>query len=317
MFPFYQLHFGSAVLLGLLSTAFITPTIQLISVLFGAHGPMAPIIVTLIVTVFSNFILEIVVYMVFAGMSLRDSSILPSGVYISFSILFPQLNVINVIDNVKYNTKYIEKNDHISFQAAVKSVAYNYARQKSYLTKTEYQTDSFATILLYSCIAFVAYSTFDYFAAFIKTEPMFQGMNPLKLWKVHRIVNENCLLQNLNITYRQGCTKTPAVSNFNLDFDQLKEKYHLQQLRLGLLGVSGAGKSSILNVLSGQVRPQGDCVKLFGLDLKKPENMYLIKRYVSLCPQLNENVVDGLSVYENIKFVLLLKGFDKNYQNVD
>lgn len=88
-------------------------------------------------------------------------------------------------------------------------------------------------------------------------------------------------------------------------------------MRLGLLGVSGAGKSSILNVLSGQVRPQGDCVELFGLDLKKPENMYLVKRHVSLCPQLNENVVDGLSVYENIKFVLLLKGFDKNYQNID
>ena len=70
-------------------------------------------------------------------------------------------------------------------------------------------------------------------------------------------------------------------------------------------------------MLSGQVRPHGDCVELFGLDLKKPENMYLIKRYVSLCPQLNENVVDGLSVYENIKFVLLLKGFDRNYQNVD
>lgn len=214
-------------LLGLVSTAFITPEIQLISVLFGAHGPMAPIIVTLIVTVLSNFIIEIVVYMVFAGMSLKDSSILPSGVYFALSILFPQLNVINVIDNVKQNTKYVEKNEHISFQAAVKSVTYDYARQKSYLAKTEYQTDAVATILLYSCIAFIVYSILDYFVAFVKTEPMFQGMNPFKLWKTHRIVNENCVLQNLNITYRQGCTRTPAISNFNLDVDELKEKYHL------------------------------------------------------------------------------------------
>lgn len=28
-------------------------------------------------------------------------------------------------------------------------------------------------------------------------------------------------------------------------------------------------------------------------------------------------MVDGLSVYENIKLVLILKGFDKNYQNID
>ena len=45
--------------------------------------------------------------------------------------------------------------------------------------------------------------------------------------------------------------------------------------------------------------------------------MYLIKRYVSVCPQLNENVIEGLSVYENIKCVLFLKGFDPEYQNVD
>lgn len=134
---------------------------------------MAPIIVTLVVTVLSNFIIEIVVYMVFAGMSLRDSSILPSGLYTSFSILFPQLNVINVIDNIKQNTKYVENNGHISFRTAVRSVTYNYARQKSYLDKTEYQTDSFLTIFMYSCIAFIVYSVLDYLIAFVKSEPMF------------------------------------------------------------------------------------------------------------------------------------------------
>ena len=173
MLPFCQLHVGSAVLLGLISTAFIAPAIQLVSVLFGARGPMAPIIATLIVTVLSNFILEIVVYMVFAGMSLRDSSILPSGLYTSLSIIFPQLNIINIVDNIKQNTKYLEKGDHISFHTAVKSVTYEYARQKSYLTKTEYQTDSFITVILYSCIAFAAYSVLDYFITFVKTEPMF------------------------------------------------------------------------------------------------------------------------------------------------
>ena len=70
-------------------------------------------------------------------------------------------------------------------------------------------------------------------------------------------------------------------------------------------------------MLSGQVRPRGDNIKLFGLDLTKPENMYLIRRYVSLCPQLNDNVVDGLTVYENLKLVLFIKGFDPAYQNVN
>jgi len=48
--------------------------------------------------------------------------------------------------------------------------------------------------------------------------------------------------------------------------------------------VSGAGKTSILSVLSGQLLSKGEHAEVLGLNLFNKEQLYQLKKYVSICP---------------------------------
>jgi len=73
----------------------------------------------------------------------------------------------------------------------------------------------------------------------------------------------------------------------------------------GLLGVNGAGKSTILSILNGLTPIDSGAIEVFGFDLK--DNMNKIKEISSIIPQ-NLAFYEQLTVKENLEFF-------KNVQN--
>ena len=80
----------------------------------------------------------------------------------------------------------------------------------------------------------------------------------------------------------------------------------------GLLGVNGAGKSTILSVLNGLTPIDSGDIKVFGFDIKK--DIKKIKEISSIVPQ-NLAFYDKLSVEENLDFFANIQNATKeNYE---
>jgi len=76
----------------------------------------------------------------------------------------------------------------------------------------------------------------------------------------------------------------------------------------GLLGVNGAGKSTILSILNGLSSFDSGEIKVFGLDIKK--DIKEIKRISSIIPQ-NLAFYEKLSVKENLDFFAKIQNATK------
>ena len=69
----------------------------------------------------------------------------------------------------------------------------------------------------------------------------------------------------------------------------------------GLIGPDGAGKTSIIQMLAGALRPHGGAASVDGVDVVS--NAERVKAIVGYMPQgLGSNLYDSLSVHENIEF---------------
>ncbi len=80
----------------------------------------------------------------------------------------------------------------------------------------------------------------------------------------------------------------------------------------GLLGVNGAGKSTILSILNGLSKMDGGDIKIDGLDINIDTKE--IKKFSSLIPQ-NLAFYDKLSVKENLDFFAKIQNADEsNYK---
>lgn len=106
-------------------------------------------------------------------------------------------------------------------------------------------------------------------------------------------------INNLNKSYG----KTKVLSNINL---------HVEEGKIyGLLGRNGVGKTTLLNIISNQIRPNSGEAKLFGKDIYENddvvENICLIKE-------------GGIPSEEKVKKILkaariLYKNWDEEYKN--
>ncbi|HET7696222.1 MAG TPA: ATP-binding cassette domain-containing protein [Vicinamibacterales bacterium] len=69
----------------------------------------------------------------------------------------------------------------------------------------------------------------------------------------------------------------------------------------GLIGPDGAGKTSIIQMLAGVLRPHGGAASVEGLDVVRAGEA--VKRRIGYMPQgLGSNLYDSLTVHENIEF---------------
>ena len=72
---------------------------------------------------------------------------------------------------------------------------------------------------------------------------------------------------------------------------------------VGILGVSGAGKSTILRLIGGQLRPQRGCVRFKGQVVHELDNagLYRLRREIGMMFQAG-GLFSDISVYDNIAF---------------
>ena len=70
-----------------------------------------------------------------------------------------------------------------------------------------------------------------------------------------------------------------------------------------VLGHNGAGKSTIMNMLTGLIQPSSGWAKAYGVHESRDVNMFDDYRdlvdFVGFCPQ-DDVLIDKLSVYENL-----------------
>lgn len=74
---------------------------------------------------------------------------------------------------------------------------------------------------------------------------------------------------------------------------------------ISILGENGAGKTSLIKVITGHLKQTEGNVKIFGLDLN--EDSEEVKELVSLCPQF-DIYWENLTVYEHLELFSLIKG---------
>ena len=81
-----------------------------------------------------------------------------------------------------------------------------------------------------------------------------------------------------------------------------------------VLGHNGAGKSTIMNMLTGLIQPTSGSAKAYGVHESRDVNMFDDYRdlvdFVGFCPQ-DDVLIDKLSVYENLQFFCKFKGIDE------
>lgn len=70
---------------------------------------------------------------------------------------------------------------------------------------------------------------------------------------------------------------------------------------VGILGGSGVGKTTLLNVLNGKLKPHKGRIKINGYDLHNPDNEEILKGIIGYVPQ-DDLLLEELTVYENLEY---------------
>ena len=70
---------------------------------------------------------------------------------------------------------------------------------------------------------------------------------------------------------------------------------------VGILGGSGVGKTTLLNVLNGKLKPAKGDITINGYNLHDPENEEILKGVIGYVPQ-DDLLLEELTVYQNLEF---------------
>lgn len=78
-----------------------------------------------------------------------------------------------------------------------------------------------------------------------------------------------------------------------------------------LLGVSGAGKTTLFKCLTGELYPTSGELTINGYDITTPAGFHEARRQIGYCPQF-DCIFEGLSVLEHLRLYASLKGIKKD-----
>ncbi|WP_163707508.1 ATP-binding cassette domain-containing protein [Mangrovibacterium lignilyticum] len=95
----------------------------------------------------------------------------------------------------------------------------------------------------------------------------------------------------------------------NIEYRFNKRVYGLHELSfqersgdlVGILGGSGVGKTTLLNVLNGKLKPSGGKITINGYDIQDPENEEKLMGVIGYVPQ-DDLLLEELTVYLNLRF---------------
>jgi len=106
-------------------------------------------------------------------------------------------------------------------------------------------------------------------------------------------------LDNISLTFKTPTTKNTVFQNFNFKIQDFVN----QSQFISLMGQSGCGKSTILNLIAGLIEPDSGKVQIDGMDLKRDQSVPLIFQNYSSYPWRN--------VFDNVAIPLELYGVSK------
>ena len=112
------------------------------------------------------------------------------------------------------------------------------------------------------------------------------------------------VLENLTVTYASSRRRGAGASSSAAAVDSLAFGVRRGE-RFGLLGVNGAGKSTTLVALRGDVRPSGGRARVLGFDCA--EETEAARRAVGYCPQFDP-LLEFLTGRETVEMHARLKG---------
>ncbi|MGQ7868549.1 ATP-binding cassette domain-containing protein [Sunxiuqinia sp. sy24] len=95
----------------------------------------------------------------------------------------------------------------------------------------------------------------------------------------------------------------------NIEYRFSRKNYGLHPLSfqersgdlVGILGGSGVGKTTLLNVLNGKLKPNNGTISINGYDLHDPRNEEMLKGVIGYVPQ-DDLLLEELTVYKNLEF---------------
>ncbi|XP_028617078.1 ATP-binding cassette sub-family A member 6 isoform X1 [Grammomys surdaster] len=121
---------------------------------------------------------------------------------------------------------------------------------------------------------------------FEPVDPEYQGKEAIRI-------------RNIKKEYKGKTGKVEALKGVSFDI------YESQIT--AILGHSGAGKSSLLNILSGLYVPTAGSVAVYNKDLSEMQDLKEIRKMIGVCPQHNVQF-DALTVKENLTLFAKIKG---------
>jgi ABC-type multidrug transport system ATPase subunit len=121
------------------------------------------------------------------------------------------------------------------------------------------------------------------------------GLNTLYYSEVFGYFNDSkseakISLSANNVTYRFADSEN-GIQNFNF--------YEESGQLIGILGVSGTGKSTLLNLLNGNLKPQSGNILINGYDINNVKEKNRLKGIVGYIPQ-DDLLIEELTVYQNL-----------------
>lgn len=83
---------------------------------------------------------------------------------------------------------------------------------------------------------------------------------------------------------------------------------------IGIMGGSGVGKSTLLNVLNGNLKPQSGCITINGIDIHEENDK--LKGIIGFVPQ-DDLLIEELNVYQNLYYNAKLCFADYTEEQID
>ncbi|MFV0376010.1 MAG: ATP-binding cassette domain-containing protein [Mangrovibacterium sp.] len=85
---------------------------------------------------------------------------------------------------------------------------------------------------------------------------------------------------------------------------------------VGILGGSGVGKTTLLNILNGKLKPHGGKITINGFDIHDPQNEKRLQGVVGYVPQ-DDLLLEELTVYQNLRFNARFCFGDKSKEEIE
>ena len=123
------------------------------------------------------------------------------------------------------------------------------------------------------------------------------GLNTIYYSEVFRFFSETKHESKISLTAKDLVFKFTDSENGIQNFNFHEESGQL----VGILGVSGTGKSTLLNLLNGNIKPQSGTICINGYNLNNPKDKNKLKGIIGYVPQ-DDFLIEELTVYQNLYY---------------